>query len=90
MCSSCLYIDNSILGIVTNEVFKKLIKNEVLPSHDPKYETLQNTVWHEINDSFYMCCKFDPNVRPRAIEVLNGFLKKEQDTAILKSKEGNI
>lgn len=37
-----------------------------------------------------MCCKFDPNVRPKAIEVLNGFLKKEHDTAILKSKEANI
>ena len=73
---------------MTDEVFKDLMKSEVLPNHDPKYETMRNTQWRKINEAFNMCCKFDPNVRPTAIEVLTAFLKKEHDVVILE--EGNI
>ena len=73
---------------MTDEVYKDLMKSEVLPKHDPKYKTLRNTQWHKIKDIFDMCCKFDPNARPTAIEILTAFLKKEHD--VLIPEEGNI
>ena len=46
------------------------MKREVLPHHDAKYEVLRTTEWCLIEEAFKSCCKFEPNARSSATQVL--------------------
>ena len=52
------------------------MKHKVLPTHYRKYEVQRKTEWCKIEDIFKVCCKFDPDSRPTAIEIL-AMLKEE-------------
>ena len=77
---------------MTDDVFKDLMKRKVMPHHDPKYEVLRNTQWSKIDDIFKSCCKFEPNSRPTATQILTSLIKKEPDQLRARSatitKEG--
>jgi hypothetical protein len=64
---------------VSDDVFKELMKRKVMPNHNPKYEGLQNTQWSKIDNIFKSCCKFEPNSKPTATQILTSLIKNEPD-----------
>ena len=53
------------------ETMKQFMQSQqLLISHDEKYESFRVTPWWQIDDVFSICAKFDPKCKPATPEVL--------------------
>lgn len=76
------------LGVtLTQAAVNEYMKREMLPGHDAKYERLRATQWCQINEPFKKCCRFKPNARSSATQLLS-FL--ESEPVSLENQQENL
>ncbi|XP_028404026.1 probable myosin light chain kinase DDB_G0284661 [Dendronephthya gigantea] len=75
-------------GIVTDAALQDLLKREVLPKHDLKYETVRSTQWKNMEEMFEQCCKFNPTDRPSATQLLRSFKEESKSQKDQNYAEG--
>lgn len=68
-----------------SEMIKMFMQQQRLPKHDTKYEALRVTEWWQLEEIFHLCAKFDPNLRPTALEVYSKLTDGHESSLVINS-----